>query len=142
MTEATTAARELSPGTVLDGMYTTGVAIASRPGAVTYEAIGPSEEPLAVTIYESRCFADANAREQSLRAIRKLEGVDEGGVVEILDSGKLEDGGVYEIHERVIGTPLSQISTLPASKVFVVDSFEIMLAFESAHSAKPLSAPK
>jgi hypothetical protein len=43
MNNATTAAPQLPPGTVIDGTYTTGAVVRSRLGSVTYAATDLSQ---------------------------------------------------------------------------------------------------
>ncbi|MCA9693007.1 MAG: hypothetical protein KC636_25650, partial [Myxococcales bacterium] len=117
MTEATTAAPDIPVGTVLDGMYTTGARVRTRVGAATYEATGPAGEKVSVTAYAADCFPSPSARERSLRELRTLESVDHPNVATVLDSGKLDDGGIYEVHEVLQGETLEGVTTLPAEQV-------------------------
>ncbi|MGB1274873.1 MAG: protein kinase domain-containing protein, partial [Nannocystaceae bacterium] len=109
MTTDTTVAPQLPSGTVLDGMYTTGECVRTRVGTATYQAKGPGGEKVAVTVYAADCFATPVVRERSLREIRQLEAVSDSRVLKIVDSGKLEDGGIYEVHEDVTGQTLGEV---------------------------------
>ena len=51
MNNATTAAPQLPPGTVIDGTYTTGAVVRSRLGSVTYAATDLSGARVDVTVY-------------------------------------------------------------------------------------------
>ena len=67
MNNATTAAPQLPPGTVIDGTYTTGAVVRSRLGSVTYAATDLSGARVDITVYAPACFVSPVAMERSLR---------------------------------------------------------------------------
>lgn len=117
MTTATTAAPHLSPGTVIDGTYTLGTAVRTRGGSATYDATDLSGGRVEVTVYAPGCFVSPVALERSLRELRQLEKVHSPHIVRVFDTGKMPQGGIYEVHEPIRGTPLSELRELPASEV-------------------------
>ncbi|HRI07883.1 MAG TPA: hypothetical protein PKW35_08705, partial [Nannocystaceae bacterium] len=100
---------QLAPGTVIDGMYTIGESLRSRVGAVTYAATDPNDKKVEVTVYRPDCFMNPMALERSLRELRQVSTVDDPRVVHVFDSGKMKDGGVYEVHEHVDGKTIAEL---------------------------------
>ncbi|MCA9637251.1 MAG: hypothetical protein KC420_14590, partial [Myxococcales bacterium] len=111
MTKATSAP-QLAPGTVIDGMYTLGESLRTRVGAATYEATDPNDKKVEVTVYRPDSFMNPMAVERTLRELRQVSTVDDPRVVHVFDSGKLADGGVYEVHERIEGQSLAELGAL------------------------------
>lgn len=95
----------LRSGTSIDG-YTLGDQLFIRSGACTYNAVDPEGRELWFTVYAPTCFPSALVRERSLRELRQLMTVQSKQVLRVLNVGKLEDGGIYEVTERVAGTSL------------------------------------
>ena len=112
----TTPAPELSPGTVIDG-YTIGAKVRARSGAATYAAKNSSGADVHFTAYAEACFPTALIRERCLRELRQLQGVDASQVARVLDCGKLEEGGIYEVGEVVIGDALADAGQLSRPEV-------------------------
>lgn len=117
MNNATTAAPQLPPGTVIDGTYTTGAVVRSRLGSVTYAATDMSGTRVDVTVYAPACFVSPVAMERSLRELRQLEKVHAPQVLQVIDAGKLPQGGIYEVHERFDGESLAEIGSLRPAEV-------------------------
>jgi len=117
MNNATTAAPQLPPGTVIDGTYTTGAVVRSRLGSVTYAATDLSGARVDVTVYAPACFVSPVALERSLRELRQLEKVHAPQVLQVIDAGKLPQGGIYEVHERFDATSLAEIGPLRPAEV-------------------------
>ncbi|MBK7823941.1 hypothetical protein [Nannocystis sp.] len=117
MNNATTAAPQLPPGTVIDGTYTTGAVVRSRLGSVTYAATDLSGARVDVTVYAPACFVSPVAMERSLRELRQLEKVHAPQVLQVIDAGKLPQGGIYEVHERFDATSLAEIGRLRPAEV-------------------------
>jgi len=101
-------AAQLPPGTVIDGRYTLGAAVRSRPGATVHVATDPSGAEVHVTIYSAECFPSALVRERSLRELRQLESLSSPRVLPVLGCGKLDDGGAYEINAATTDRALSE----------------------------------
>ncbi|HLT37201.1 MAG TPA: hypothetical protein VK034_12985, partial [Enhygromyxa sp.] len=112
----TTPAPELSPGTVIDG-YTIGAKVRTRSGAATYAAKNSSGADVHLTAYADACFPSALIRERSLRELRQLQGVDAAQVARVLDCGKFDDGGIYEVGEVVVGEALGDAGQLSRPEV-------------------------
>jgi hypothetical protein len=112
----TTPAPELSPGTVIDG-YTIGAKVRTRSGAATYAATSASGADVHFTAYAEACFPSALIRERSLRELRQLQGIDAVQIAKVIDCGKLEEGGVYEVGEVVIGDALGDAGQLSRPEV-------------------------
>ena len=106
MTKATTAP-QLSPGTVIDGTYTLGPVVRTRGGSATYEATDLNGARVEVTVYAQDSFASPVALERSLRELRQLEKVSSPQIVKVLDAGKMPQGGIYEVHEKLVGRTLA-----------------------------------
>ncbi len=117
MNTATTAAPQLPPGTVIDGTYTTGAVVRERLGAVTYAATDMSGARVDVTIYAPACFVSPVALERSLRELRQLEKVHAPQVLQILDAGKLPQGGIYEVSEHTDARSLAELGAIPPGEV-------------------------
>lgn len=131
MNNATTAAPQLPPGTVIDGTYTTGAVVRSRLGSVTYAATDLSGNRVDVTVYAPACFVSPVAMERSLRELRQLEKVHAPQVLQVIDAGKLAQGGIYEVHERFDSTSLAEIGSLrPAEVARLIP--EIVAALQAA----------
>lgn len=115
MTKATTAP-QLSPGTVIDGTYTLGPVVRTRGGSATYEATDLNGARVEVTVYAQDSFASPVALERSLRELRQLEKVSSPQIVKVLDAGKMPQGGIYEVHEKLVGRTLAD-SAVTAAEV-------------------------
>ncbi len=107
----TTPAPELSPGTVIDG-YTIGAKVRVRSGAATYAAKDSSGADVHFTAYAEACFPSTLVRERSLRELRQLQGVDATEIAKVVDCGKLEDGGIYEVGEVIVGEAVSAVGQI------------------------------
>ncbi|MCY1062367.1 hypothetical protein [Nannocystis sp. SCPEA4] len=128
MTTATTGAPTLSPGTVIDGTYTLGAVVRERGGSVSYEATDLSGGRVEVTVYAPGCFVSPVALERSLRELRQLEKVQSPQIVRVFDTGKMPQGGIYEVHERLVGEPLSTRGAFdPAEVAQIVQDVTIAL---------------
>ena len=101
-------AAQLPPGTVIDGRYTLGAAVRSRPGATVHVATDPSGAEAHVTIYGAECFPSALVRERSLRELRQLQTLSSPRVLAVLGCGKLDDGGAFEINAPTGDPALSE----------------------------------
>ncbi|MEZ4453618.1 MAG: hypothetical protein R3B09_29455 [Nannocystaceae bacterium] len=129
-----TSAPQLAPGTVIDGMYTLGEALRSRVGAVTYEAADPNDKKVEVTVYRADSFMNPMAIERALRELRQVSTVDDPRVIHVFDSGKLKDGGVYEVHEHAPGKTLAELEAMePTAAAQVLK--DIVAALEAANRA-------
>lgn len=117
MTTATTGAPTLSPGTVIDGTYTLGAVVRERGGSVTYEATDLGGGRVEVTVHAPGCFVSPVALERSLRELRQLEKVQSPHVVRVFDTGKMPQGGIYEVHERLSGEPLASVADIRPAEV-------------------------
>ncbi|MEM6296362.1 MAG: hypothetical protein AAGA54_34140, partial [Myxococcota bacterium] len=98
---------QLSPGTVVDGKYTVGAAIRTRPGITTYDATDAAGAAVSVTIYERTCFASGLALERSLRELRQLKNVVSTRVLKVHAAGKHGDG-IFEVTEPAPPQTLSE----------------------------------
>lgn len=116
MTKATTAP-QLSPGTVIDGNYTVGAVVRSRAGSVTYEARDLQGARVEVTVHGPECFMSPVALERGLRELRQLEKVSSSQIVRVIDAGKMQQGGIYEVHEPIRGASLADAGPLAADLV-------------------------
>ncbi|WAS99050.1 serine/threonine protein kinase [Nannocystis punicea] len=129
MTTATTGAPTLSPGTVIDGTYTLGAVVRERGGSVSYEATDLSGGRVEVTVYTPGCFVSPVALERSLRELRQLEKVQSPQIVRVIDTGKMPQGGIYEVHERLTGSPLSSVGSFsPAEVAQIVQDVAVALS--------------
>ncbi|MCA9682471.1 MAG: hypothetical protein KC457_09775 [Myxococcales bacterium] len=111
-----TTAPELSPGTQIDG-FTIGAKVRVRSGAATYDATDGSGTAVHFTAYAAECFPSTLVRERSLRELRQLQGVEASQVATVLNCGKLEDGGIYEVTEVVVGESLADAGQLSRPEV-------------------------
>ncbi|WP_211302564.1 serine/threonine protein kinase [Nannocystis exedens] len=105
---------------MIDGTYTLGAVVRERGGSVTYEATDLSGGQVEVTVYAAGCFVSPVALERSLRELRQLEKVQSPQIVRVIDTGKMSQGGIYEVHERLAGTPLSSVGSLPPAEVLQI----------------------
>ncbi|MDC0720136.1 serine/threonine protein kinase [Nannocystis bainbridge] len=129
MTTATTGAPTLSPGTVIDGTYTLGAVVRERDGSVSYEATDLGGSRVEVTVYAAGCFVSPVALERSLRELRQLEKVQSPHIVRVIDTGKMSQGGIYEVHERLDGVPLANAGSIaPGEVVGIVEDVAVALA--------------
>lgn len=133
MIKATTAP-QLSPGTVIDGTYTLGAVVRTRGSSATYDATDLGGDRVEVTVYAPECFVSPVALERSLRELRQLEKVASPQIVRVIDTGKLPQGGIYEVHERLSGTPLSDLGALPSAEVVQIVN-EVAAALAVAQKA-------
>ncbi|MFY0531341.1 protein kinase domain-containing protein [Nannocystis pusilla] len=102
---------------MIDGTYTLGAVVRERGGSVTYEATDLSGGQVEVSVYAAGCFVSPVALERSLRELRQLEKVQSPLIVRVIDTGKMSQGGIYEVHERLTGVPLSSAGSLPPAEV-------------------------
>ncbi|MEZ4381618.1 MAG: hypothetical protein R3A79_09730 [Nannocystaceae bacterium] len=74
---------------------------------MTYEATDPNDKTVELTVYRADSFMHPEAAERALQELRQISTVDDPRIVHVYDSGKLEQGGIYEVHEKIEGEPLS-----------------------------------
>ncbi|MCA9660567.1 MAG: hypothetical protein KC486_19655, partial [Myxococcales bacterium] len=104
---------------------------------MTYEATDPNDKKVELTVYRADSFMNAEAIERALQELRQISTVDDPRIVHVYDSGKLAQGGIYEVHEPIEGEPLSASDKL-AREVAVKELKDVAAAVEIAAKAGAL----
>lgn len=124
----------VSKGTSLGGC-TVQEKLSQRAGATRYRALRESGEECVITVYDEHCFPSALVRERSIRELRQLSSLESSKILGVLDVGKLDNGGIYEINACYSEHNLAKLSgPLEESEAFgVLRSIgEALLAAQNA----------
>lgn len=124
----------VSKGTSLGGC-TVQEKLSERAGATRYRALRESGEECVITVYDEGCFPSALVRERSIRELRQLSSLESPKILGVLDVGKLENGGIYEVNASYSEHNLADLSgPLEESAAFAVlrSIGEALLAAQNA----------